>query len=85
MRNNMDPLRYVINDVYRYKQKRNIISSDNCDNKGLLDSLKLLFDNYTRENVMFANILLKAFQHVRVCVFGNLCLCVCILVLLMIT
>ena len=41
MRNNIDPLRYVINDVYRYKQKHNIISSDNCDNKGLLDSLKL--------------------------------------------
>ena len=61
MKNNIDPLRYVINDVYRYKQKRNIISSDNCDNKGLLDSLKLLFYNYTRENVTFANILLKAF------------------------
>ena len=60
-RNNIDPLRYVINHVYRYKQKRNIISSDNCDNKGLLDSLKLLFDKYTQENVMFANILLKAF------------------------
>ena len=38
----------LVNDVYRYKQKRNIISSDNGDNKGLLDSLKLLFDNYTR-------------------------------------
>jgi hypothetical protein len=57
----IDILSYMVDDAYREKQKCYINTKDLCNNRGLIDSLCNIFNNYDNNNALLANLLLKPF------------------------
>ena len=57
--NNVDIFTYMVDNVYRMKYK--LTSKVICDNRGLVDSVSSLFNNYNCDNAKLANVLLKPF------------------------
>ena len=59
--NNVDIFTYMVDNVYRMKYKHRLTSKVICDNRGLVDSVSSLFNNYNCDNAKLANVLLKPF------------------------
>ena len=59
--NNVDIFTYIVDNSYRMKYKHRLTSKVICDNRGLVDCVSSLFNNYNCDNVKLANVLLKSF------------------------
>ena len=51
----------MVDNSYRMKNKHRLTSKVICDNRGLVDSVSSLFNNYNCDNAKLANVLLKSF------------------------
>jgi hypothetical protein len=58
---NVQILKYMFNDSYRRKIKRDLLCHPGETNAGLVDSIQYILCNYNKQNKRLLNILLKAF------------------------
>ena len=59
--NNVDIFTYMVDNVYRMKYKHRLTSKVICDNRGLVDSVSSLFNNYNCDNVIYIHVCHKCF------------------------